>query len=163
VLTLNADVTIKKGQTVSGPGIAAGTTVEKDVTNAKDVKIDKVTTAAIQTTDTITFSTKQFIFTSKNCLANAACEVKVGQKVTGTGIAADTKVVQVDTSTGVVELDKSITADLSSTPVTFKTDTIKLNVDALATGIKVNDTITTVVTGTNPIQAGTIVSAINGA
>ena len=81
--------------------------------------------------------------------------------MTGTGIAADTKVKAVDTVTGVVELTKSITADLVAETVTFKTDTIRLNVDALATGISVNDVVTSAVTGVLP--AGTTVTAINGA
>ena len=158
-LTMSSAITLKKGDAVSGTGIAAGTQVVLDVTAGTVLALDKATTGAVAAGATLTFYTRTV------ALAAPDANIKPGQPVTGVGLAAGTTVVSYSSvGTGSVTISAPITAALSSTAIEFepRTNSVALAAQSLTHGAaSLSGATELVVTASATVKAGMAVTGTN--
>ncbi|MEI6751883.1 MAG: T9SS type A sorting domain-containing protein [Paludibacter sp.] len=139
VVYLNAaDATIAAGQTVTGNGIPANTTVSSYSYNSSVVTKNLVTTGnnSLQTYLTVPDITN----------------IAVGQIVSGTGIQPNTVVVAIPSSTIVVLSQPTSNATPGGNTITFSSAAVTLNNTATATGL---NTLTFSTAGSQTVPVST--------
>jgi len=131
------------GMTVSGTGIASGTTVSE--VNSNTVTLDTATTATIATSVSLSFVGK----TSFTVASNSG--LVVGMTVSGTGITSGSKIASIASTT--ITLDKVITAVIpTSVTLTFRTVSAATTVSSIS-----GTTVTLSSAATNAVSSVTVV------